>query len=112
MPEILKDEISGTSALSLDSEVGDPSELSSSVKVGTRRLWKKHQLTGETPDPRTKKKINQQKTPPVMACNTENTTNTLDSEVELTPQLLLLEKGFNLNLINQSIRLLNPFRNN
>ena len=92
LPEILKDGISGTSALSSDSEVGDSTELNSSVKAGTRRSHKKHQLTGETPNPPTKKKLNQQKTPPIMASNTENTTNTLGSEVELTPELLLLEK--------------------
>ena len=92
LPEILKDGISGTSALSSDSEIDDLTELNSGVKVGTRRQWKKHQLTGETPNPPTNKKLNQQKIPPVMASNTENTTNTLDSEVELTPELLLLEK--------------------
>ena len=51
LPEILKDGISGTSALSSDSEIDDLTELNSGVKAGTRRPWKKHQqevkYTGE-----------------------------------------------------------------
>ena len=109
LPEILKDELSGTSALSSDSEVGDSTELNSSVKAATRRSWKKHQLTGETLNPPTKKKLNQQKTPLIMASNTENTTNTLGSEVELTPELLLLEKRLQSKFdasINKALKLI------
>ena len=91
LPEILYDGISGASAPSSDSETGDEVALNKSVKVG-RKMRKKCQLTGETPNTPTKKKWNQQKTPPTMASNPENTTKTTYNEVELTPELLLLEK--------------------
>ena len=53
LPEVLREGFSGISATSSDTEIGDPSELSVTVKAGTKKLQKKRQLTGETPNPPT-----------------------------------------------------------
>ena len=90
--EVLKDGLSGVSAVSSDSKIGDPIEPIGQMKSGTKRQRKKQQLTGETPNPPNKRKNKLQKTPPTMANNQDKKDSTGDNEVELTPELLLLEQ--------------------
>ena len=91
LPEVLRDRLTGISVPSSDSESGDPGVLHGTTKAGAKRPRKRRQLTGDTPNLPTNKKLNQQKTPPTMDAKTGKTNDTSGNPVELTPELKLLE---------------------
>ena len=92
LPEVLGDILTGNSATSLDSESGNPSAPHRTSNTSAKRPRKRHQPMGDTPTSQNTKKLNQQKTPPIMDTNINTNTNTNTSDpVELTPELKLLE---------------------
>ena len=91
LTEVLQEGFTGFSVLSSNSESGDPNEPFKTAKTGARRPWKRRQLTGDTPNPQTNKKANQQKTLPKMDITTEKTDGIFNDPVELLPELKLLE---------------------
>ena len=78
----------GISVSSSNSESGDPNAPCKSAKASARRPRKRRQPTGDTPNLNINKRINQQKTPPIMDTNTDGISS---NSVELTPELELLE---------------------
>ena len=89
MTEVLGEGFTGFSVLSSNSESGDPNEPFKTAKTSGRRSWKRQQQTGDSSNPQSNKKVNQQKTPPTMDISTEKTDSILSDPVELSPELKL-----------------------
>ena len=71
LTEVLQEGFTGFSVLSSNSESGDPNEPFKTAKASARRPRKRRQPTGDTPNPQTNKKVNQQTTPPTMDSSTK-----------------------------------------
>ena len=91
LTEVLQEGFTGFSVPSSNSESGDPNEPFKTAKASARRPRKRRQPTGDTPNPQTNKKVNQQTTPPTMDSSTKKTDSILSDPVELSPELKLLE---------------------